>query len=78
MAKYNGHPGWTAWNVSLWVNNDEGLYRFALDCIRNSRTRKDAAFLMLRALQDMGKYETPDGAPYSQTNLIHAMRGMER
>ena len=29
MTRYNGHKNWNHWNVSLWINNDEGLYRMA-------------------------------------------------
>ena len=36
MAKkpYNGHESYNAWNVALWVGNDEYLYKLAttLDC----------------------------------------------
>ena len=33
---YNGHKNWNHWNVSLWINNDEGLYNFARSCKRDS------------------------------------------
>jgi hypothetical protein len=76
MATYNGHPSWRLWNVSLWVGNDEGLYRLALDCIRLSKTRRDAARYMLYRLVSTGHQKTPDGAPYSANALRHAMRGL--
>ena len=78
MATYNGHPSWLYWNVSLWVNNDEGLYRLALDCLKQSKRREDAARSMLDTLREGGNEQTPDGARYSVRTLLHSMRGMER
>jgi hypothetical protein len=26
-VSYNGWTNWETWNVALWVDNDEGLYR---------------------------------------------------
>jgi hypothetical protein len=37
MKAYNGHRSWNAWNISLWISNDEPLYRFALGCIESAR-----------------------------------------
>lgn len=34
MSEYNGHPSYEHWNVSLWVNNDQGLYEIALESSR--------------------------------------------
>lgn len=76
MAKYNGHKNWNHWNVSLWINNDEGLYRMALDCIRREHTRQQAAQAMLEWLSDVGYNVTPDGAPYSVSSIRAAMSGM--
>lgn len=74
---YNGHKNWNHWNVSLWINNDEGLYNLARDCIRHHRgDRNTAAESMLGALHDLGITKTPDGAPYSKTTVLAAMRGM--
>ena len=74
--EYNGHKNWNHWNVSLWINNDEGLYRYALECVRYNKTRDMAAESMLNALEEMGIYKTPDGAPYSKTTIKAAMREM--
>lgn len=76
MAKYQGHKNWNHWNVSLWINNDEGLYKLARECIRNSANRDAAARLMLESLGEMGKTETPDGAPYSVATIRAAMVGL--
>lgn len=72
MAKYNGHKNYNHWNVSLWINNDEGLYSLARDCIRTTGNRTEAARAMLQSLPD----KTPDGAPYSLSSVRAAMVGM--
>lgn len=73
MKTYNGHKNWNHWNVSLWVNNDEGLYNTARTWVRRSTTKDQAAQNMLDDLREMGITETPDGAPYSKTTIRAAM-----
>ena len=74
MATYNGHRSWNAWNVSLWINNDEGLYRLAQNCVRSTKTLGAAARLMLSDLQGR---RTPDGAKYNLTCIREALRDIE-
>lgn len=76
MSGYNGHKNWNHWNVSLWINNDEGLYRAARYCVRMASNRREAAENMLRELEKMGLSKTPDGAPYSATSIRAAMVGL--
>lgn len=71
MTKYNGHKNWNHWNVSLWINNDEGLYRMACG-FRREFTAPHAAKVMLRHLPA----KTPDGAPYSLASVRAAMAGL--
>ena len=78
MAKYYGHPSRAAWNVSLWINNDEGLYNLARESIRVTKTRRQAAERMLSVLHNYGIKKTPDGYKYTITNIINAMVGYER
>lgn len=77
MAKFNGHKNWNHWNISLWINNDEGLYRLAQYHLRTCDTKDAAAEEMLRHLkEEAGVTETPDGAPYSRSSIRAALRGL--
>lgn len=74
---YNGHKNWNHWNVSLWINNDETLYRAALDVIRKHQSRAHSS--RDAAVREMLKWlpkKTPDGAPYTYSSVRAAMRGM--
>lgn len=78
---YNGHKNWAHWNVSLWLNNDEALYRSALSWLRAAGgSRRRAARGLFHALTgtDYGTPtpRTPDGARYSISAIYHAMDGM--
>lgn len=76
MATYNGHKNWNHWNVSLWISNDEGLYRLARSCVAFCRTREKAAERLLLELNERGVVCTPDGAPYSKTTIRAALRDL--
>lgn len=79
---YNGHKNWNHWNVSLWLNNDEALYRAGLSWLRAAGgSRKRAAKAFLWALTS-GEYgtpmpRTPDGALFSVSAIYCAMDDWE-
>ena len=73
---YNGHKNWNHWNVSLWLNNDEILYREALAYKSEEGSAAKAAPLYLDWLRGLGVTHTPDGAPYSVSAIQAAMRGL--
>ena len=70
MATFNGHRSWNAWNVSLWINNDYGLYSWARDLAREHGAAK-AARIMAR---DLEGERTPDGGKYNRTAIHEAIR----
>lgn len=79
MASYNGHKNWNHWNVSLWINNDEGLYRIARNLVlykQRSTPKTECAKAFIATLNEMGITKTPDGAPYSVSAVRAAMAGM--
>ncbi len=75
MSTYNGHSSHAAWNVSLWINNDEGLYRLAQQHVRRNN-RTEAAKAMLEDLKEMGLTHTPDGSRYTVSSIKSAMVGL--
>lgn len=73
MNTYNGHKNWNHWNVSLWINNDEGLYRIAQRYARRYGKAEGAKALYVDYFEGQ---KTPDGAPYSVSSIRSAMRGV--
>jgi hypothetical protein len=73
MAKpCNGHRSRNAWNVSLWINNDESLYRWAVDLVKKHGQRKAARIMA----KDLEGQRTPDGARYNVTCIREALVGI--
>lgn len=62
MKECNGHRSWSAWNVSLWIHNDHGLYTLAQDCVERSKTKAQAVSSFLKS----APRNTPDGATFSR------------
>ena len=71
MAKeYNGYPSWNAWNVSLWINNDEDLYRLAYNVVNDMGYKDGYEFLC----EWWSNKVTPDGAKFSKRAIKLAIR----
>jgi hypothetical protein len=75
MSKYNGHRNYEAWNVSLWLNNNDFFYT-KMQSLISFNNRKVAARKMLDFLIEGGIPKTGDGVLYTVTNIELAMRGM--
>lgn len=70
---YNGHKNWTYWNVALWIGNDEGLYRFALDLKHKYGTVKAAKVFVENCVPN----KTPDGARWTVSAVRAAIGGLK-
>lgn len=70
MKSYNGYRSWNAWNVSLWINNDETLYNHARD-LALSRGILEATQVLLA---ELGGTRTPDGAVYNKFSIYLAIK----
>lgn len=78
MTTYNGHPDRGYWNVSLWISNDEALYRFAMECIEGAKRAHPGAskwpkIATHRFMQTMQDERTPDGFKYTAARVRPVM-----
>jgi len=70
--KYNGHKNYNHWNVSLWINNHEGLYNWAQQLLK-THTKQQTAEIMTDTLEGQS---TPDEVRYSFSSIRAALVGM--
>jgi len=73
MTSFNGYKNWAHWNVSLWVNNEENLYRMARSMARRHKNKNEAAECLRVLFLDLGMAQTPDGAKFSRAALRAAI-----
>lgn len=72
---YQGHKNYAAWNVALYLFNDEPLYRMMCAMVRSSQTLDRAAGCIYSALEGSS---TPDGVKYTRTNIRLALQGWSK
>jgi hypothetical protein len=68
VSEYNGWKNRQTWNVALWINNDEGLYRAAVNFLRN-RPTSEAPYLDFIAEAGLENATTPDGVAWDDVGL---------
>jgi hypothetical protein len=62
----NGYMNWETWNIALWINNDESLYRAAHRYANQALKPTYEEFIFSIGYEDS---RTPDGADW----LSHAV-----
>jgi len=72
--EYQGHRSRNAWNVALWIGNDESLYRLALECLKRAGGKRGIAARYF--LREVGAERTPDGAKFNHLAVSLAMDGL--
>ena len=69
---YNGYPNRASWNVSLWLNNDEGLYRAKQGLVESARSKEDlSTALRAFAYATWPAGVTPDNDKLSECDWEH-------
>jgi len=66
MKEYNGWKNRQTWNVSLWINNDEGLYNMLVKYVDQAKRSTYLGFIRWAGLEGQ---RTPDNISFSGTRL---------
>lgn len=66
---YNGWKNRQTWNVALWINNDESMYRLAVAYVQK-HGKKATYHGFIKSIGMVGE-STPDGISYSGSRLDH-------
>jgi len=67
---YNGWKNRQTWNVSLWINNDEPLYRAAVEYVKERKAAgKTPTYSGFIRHEGLANERTPDNISYSGTRL---------
>jgi hypothetical protein len=66
-STYNGWKNRQTWNVALWIQNEEPLYRAAVDYV--ARTGRRATYAGFIKSAGMAQDRTPDGIAWLGTRL---------
>lgn len=64
---YEGWANYQTWNVSLWINNEESIYRQACDYV--ARTEEPTYEGFIRVLDGVYGDVTPDGVSWTDPTL---------
>ena len=64
---YNGWKNHETWNVSLWINNDEGLYNLAKECRDYAEFREQME--EMAGGTNRAAFRTPDGVAWNDSGL---------
>jgi len=68
MATYEGWKNYETWNVSLWINNTEPLYRAAVAFMEENPDPKNPYMAFILNTKIIG-IMTPDKVPYVSEKL---------
>ena len=71
MTTYNGWTNYETWNVTLWLQNDEGLYSLTKEWLDHQRENDDLPEyeIFRHTLTELCGDKTPDGVEWNDPRI---------
>lgn len=78
--KYNGWNNYETWCYALWMNNDEGFYRFVLELADEAKeqaedTEREPAVILSEMLKSNAEETMPDLGSSCWTDMLNSAFG---
>jgi hypothetical protein len=70
MEKYNGYTNYETWNVCLWIDNDESIYREKLIRLNYGSFNSDMAEEFAREIFPKGTPDFDSVKDYDKVNWV--------
>ena len=65
---YNGWSNYETWNIKLWLDNEEGSYRYCKDLVRRAKNTRDLSL----QLKDMIEENAPELGASMYADLLNS------
>ena len=75
---YNGHKNYNCWNVSLYIDNEYGLYMIMVSLFRRGLTKDLIAVELMNYMIYFYGTHTPDNVRITLSAVREHLRGLTR
>lgn len=74
---YNGFENYETWNVNLWLNNDETMYRYCMYLVHRTRKEENQTYELSKLIQEYVENKSPAMTGMFADIITHALNAVD-